>query len=135
MGDELGGARVDGLERRADALLETPRPHRSLTGAGELGDPPVGEPELLGAAQHLRVGERARGDRWLEGDDLAHVLEEPGVHPGQRANRLGREAGAVRVADREDPVGVRNRQQPSKLVVTDRPTEGQTPAILLERAQ
>jgi len=56
--DELGGARVDGLEGGQNTDLAPAGADGRFRGTGELGDAPVGEPELLGPPQHVRVGQR-----------------------------------------------------------------------------
>jgi len=43
---ELGRARVDGLERRTNTLLEAARPRRGLAETRELADPAIGTESL-----------------------------------------------------------------------------------------
>ena len=111
VGLELGGARVHRLEGGRDAVARAQRADLQLGAAGQRGDAPVGEAELLGPAQRGGVGERVARDLGLELDDLADVLEEPRIDPAQLVDLVGRQSRPVGVADREEPVGIRDPDQ------------------------
>ena len=87
VGDELGGARVHRLEGGADARARGGARGRPASVA------PVSsamrrsaKPSCLARAEHVGVGEAASRDLALEGDDLAHVLEEPRVDLRERVD-------------------------------------------------
>src|SRR3989442_823030 len=86
VGGKLGGARVHGLERHRDAMTLADCAHGRLGRSGEGGDAPVGEAPLLGPAQQARIGQARPRDLGLELDDLADLLEEPGIDLRQRVD-------------------------------------------------
>ena len=91
----------------SDAGVEPGVPDLFLGGSGQLSDALVGEAHLLGPAQHVGVGEPGRGDHGLELDDLADVVEEPGVD-ARTASWISRgaEPAPVGLADGEAAVRV-----------------------------
>jgi len=62
------------------------RAHGRLGRSGERGDAAIGEAPLLGPAQQARIGQARPRDLGLELDDLADLLEEPGIDLRQRVD-------------------------------------------------
>ncbi len=84
-----------------------------LAGVGQAGDATVGETHLLGPTKNGGVAERGSRDLRLELDDLADVLQEPGIDAGERVDRLCGEAGPVGIAEGEQAVRGWDAQQPA----------------------
>ncbi len=77
-GVELGGAGVDHLVDGPDAPLYADEPHLLGEAVGEDADLLVGEAHPLGLPQ--QVGREGLGqEALLHGDDVRHLVEEPGV--------------------------------------------------------
>ncbi len=76
--------------------------------AGERGDPAVAHAHPLEPAQIDRVEPRAGaglGDLELGERELADVMEEPRIDPGQLVDALGGHAELERARDLEQPIG------------------------------
>ncbi len=132
---EFGRAGVHHLEGGADPRLEPQGPDFRFRLSAELRDPPVGEAHLFGLPERLRVRQPPGGDDRLELDDLADVLEEPGIDGAEGEEVLRGHAAPVAFGHREAALGIGDADLlAQRLVVGGRPVHHQPPAVLLEGA-
>ncbi len=122
VGLELGRAGVHQLVDRLDADLHAQPPHAALVDARQLGDLGVGEAVALGLAQQVerhRALVAGGGDALLHLDDLAHVVEEPGVDLRQVGDVGDGHAVLEGVLHVEEAVGVRPGELGAQLLRLD----------------
>src|SRR5262249_53803127 len=107
---ELGRARVDELVDGLDPVLRAQRGDVLLRGAGRECDLLVAVAELLRLEEQV-LRERCAAELLLELDELADVLEEPGIDLRRLEEIFRAPSRAVRDADREQAVLVRNSKR------------------------
>ena len=113
LGLELGGAGVHQLVGGLDAQVAPGGAHLGGLHAAGGGDLRVGVAQALGLAQQVRA-ELLRAQATLELDQLAHVLEEPGIHRGRLEELLQGPARAQGLVQVDQPLGVGGAQQRGK---------------------
>ena len=116
---ELGGAGVDALIDGMDAVEIAPARDLGFVDLAQLGDAGVGKSHLLQPVkprlEFLGMGEDrqelvALAQQGLFRDDVADLLEEPGIVFAGGVDLRGREPVAIGLRDDEEPVGPRLRQ-------------------------
>ena len=111
-GLELGGARVDRLERWGDTRGQSGPANLALLPAEQVGQLGIGEAQLF-RPPPLAAVQLARGAPGVGGgvqplpllDHDGHLVEEPGVDPGQFIQLVDRPATAERLGHLEQAIG------------------------------
>ena len=103
---ELGGAGVDRLERGHDAEPLAASAHLKLIGPGQVPDLHIGQTHALKQPERLRVKpvKRHPAKVLLDGDDIAHAVDEPGVDARGLVHALGAPPAAQRFCHIEDAI-------------------------------